>query len=123
MDDEPVIRKVVRAMLLRLGCNLILCKDGAEAIESYSESLIAGEPADILIMDLTIPGGMGGKAAVEAVLKLNQDAIVIASSGYSNDPVMTDYTKYGFAAAIAKPFRFADLEYLLIQVIKNNMQT
>ncbi|NOZ08852.1 MAG: PAS domain S-box protein [FCB group bacterium] len=123
MDDEPVIRNVVKAMLERLGCQVILSNDGAEAVQLYSDSLKADKPIDILIMDLTIPGGMGGKTAVEAVHKLNPDAVVIVSSGYSNDPVMANYSKYGFAAAIAKPFRFGDLKSVLTEVINNNLRS
>ena len=73
---------------------------------------------DIIIMDLTIPGGMGGKEAVQEILKINPKAKVVVASGYSNDPVMAHYQEYGFKASIAKPFRMAELSKIINTVLE-----
>ena len=75
----------------------------------YQELQDQGAPVDLVIMDLTIPGGMGGQEAAEKLLKIDPQAKIIVASGYSNDPVMADYKKYGFCAAVAKPFDLKDL--------------
>ncbi|RLB70186.1 MAG: hybrid sensor histidine kinase/response regulator, partial [Deltaproteobacteria bacterium] len=74
-------------------------------------------PIDLIIMDLTIPGGMGGKDAVQEILKINPDAKVIVASGYANDPVMAHYLKYGFKASIIKPFQLAELNKVINEVL------
>ena len=109
MDDEDMVRDVARAMLEQIGHDVILAKDGAEAIEFFKISHESKAPIDLIIMDLTIPGGMGGKEAVAEVLKIDKDAKVIVASGYSTDPIMAAYEEYGFCSAIVKPFQFPEL--------------
>ncbi len=109
MDDEEMIRELTQGMLEHLGCEVVLASDGAEAIDLYRRLMDSGRPVDAVIMDLTIPGGMGGREAVQELLKIDPQARVIVSSGYSNDPVMADYAKYGFRAAVAKPFTLSEL--------------
>ncbi len=104
MDDEEMLRIITEAQLTQLGHEVILTKDGSEAISKYKEMQKLGTPVDLIFMDLTIPGGMGGKEAVREILKLNPDARVIVASGYSNDPIMANYKEYGFTASLAKPF-------------------
>lgn len=104
MDDEEIIRNISEAQLTHLGHEVVLVADGQEAIERYSELRNSGSAVDLIIMDLTIPGGMGGQEAVKSILELNSTAKVIVSSGYSNDPIMANYKDYGFAAAVTKPF-------------------
>ncbi len=96
MDDEKLLRDVAKAMLNQMGHEVVLVQEGAAALEVYREHSESGEPIDIVIMDLTIPGGMGGKDAVKEMLAFDPCAKVIVSSGYSNDPIMTDCQKYGF---------------------------
>ena len=115
MDDDKMICGLVKRMLTMAGFSVETVLDGEQAIKVYQESLTAGEPFDVIIMDLTVPGGMGGKDAVEEILLINPDAKVIVSSGYSNDPIMANYQEYGFIASIAKPFKKIDL----IQVINS----
>jgi DNA-binding NarL/FixJ family response regulator len=83
--------------------------DGEEALEAYRHSRREGRPLDMVIMDLTIPGGMGGKEAVRRLLALDPDARVIVSSGYSNDPIIANFREYGFRAAVLKPYRVAEM--------------
>ena len=117
MDDEEMVRNVAKAMLTKLGNTVVLAADGVEAVKCYQQAMNSDNPIQLLIMDLTIPGGMGGKEAVQEIHKLNPEAKVIVSSGYSNDPVMANFKKYGFCAAIPKPFQFKDLSRVLSQVL------
>ena len=109
MDDEEIIRDVAGEILSHLGYEPGFAKDGEEAVEMYCRALESAEPFDVVIMDLTIPGGMGGKEAVAEILKKDPAARVIVSSGYSEDPIMSDFEKYGFCDVIAKPYRVEDL--------------
>ncbi len=109
MDDEKMIREIAKMILETNGFEVITTKDGAEVIEVYQQYQKAKKTISAIIMDLTIPGGMGGKEAVTKILALNPQARIIASSGYSNDPVMTDFHSYGFCAAITKPYLINDL--------------
>jgi CheY-like chemotaxis protein len=117
MDDEEMVRNGAKKMLTRLGHEVILSVDGAEAIKLYQKAMSSGNPIQLVIMDLTIPGGMGGKDAVQEIHKLNPGAKVIVSSGYSNDPVMANFKEYGFCATIVKPYRLQDLFRVLRQVL------
>jgi two-component system, cell cycle sensor histidine kinase and response regulator CckA len=120
MDDEEIIRELARDMLAALGYLGDFVKEGEEAIEFYRRALSAGKPYDAIIMDLTVPGGMGGKEAVEKILRLDPCAKAIVSSGYANDPIMADYRKYGFVGAVPKPYRISDLSRTLKQVLSGN---
>ncbi|MFW5906255.1 MAG: response regulator, partial [Desulfobia sp.] len=77
----------------------------------------AGRSVDLIIMDLTIPGGMGGREAVQEILAFDPGAKVIVSSGYSNDPVMSNYRGYGFKAVIFKPYKLQELRKVIDQVL------
>ena len=116
MDDEQSVRDVANAMLTHLGHEVVLVADGAEAIEVYREHHNSGRTIDFIIMDLTIPGGMGGKEAVKEILAIDQDAKVIVSSGYSNDPIMADCRQYGFCAAMVKPYQLQDFKTIISQI-------
>jgi CheY-like chemotaxis protein len=100
-------------MLSFLGYDVELACDGAEAIDLYGRAMGSDAPFDAVIMDLTIPGGMGGKDAVSEILAVDPEAKVIVSSGYSNDPIMAHYKEYGFSAAIAKPFDLQSLKNIV----------
>ncbi|MBU1566132.1 MAG: response regulator [Proteobacteria bacterium] len=117
MDDEEMLRNVAKAMLTTLGNTVVPAADGVEAIKLYQDAMNSDNPIQLVIMDLTIPGGMGGKEAVQEIHKLNPEAKVIVSSGYCNDPVMANFKKYGFCATIAKPFTLQDLSRVLSQVL------
>ncbi|XOF33618.1 MAG: response regulator [Candidatus Electrothrix sp. YB6] len=109
MDDDPMIRTLAQAQLSALGHEPLLAQDGAEAISMYRKMEEKETPVDLVILDLTVPGGMGGKEAARKILQLNPKARLIVASGYSNDPVMAEYREYGFRAAVAKPFTLREL--------------
>ncbi len=105
MDDEEIVRDVSKAMLDALGHEALLAKDGYEAIKLFKNNL---DSIDLAIMDLTIPGSMGGKEAAGEILKIAPNAKLVVSSGYSNDPVMAKYKEHGFSAAIVKPYQLEE---------------
>ena len=109
MDDDLMLRDLARSQLAALGHDAVLVKDGAEAISTYQEMQESDSPIDLVILDLTIPGGMGGKETAQKLLQLDPEAKLIVASGYSNDPVMAGYSEYGFRAAVAKPFTLKEL--------------
>ena len=113
MDDEEMIRDIAKSMLAHLGYTVITCTSGEEAIELFRDSLESKTPFGAVIVDLTIPGGLGGKQAAEQILALSPAACLIVSSGYSNDPIMANYQEYGFSAAIAKPYSIDEFEQVL----------
>jgi two-component system cell cycle sensor histidine kinase/response regulator CckA len=117
MDDDEMVRSVTKAMLEQVSHKVSLVADGDTAIKLYQESMNSESTFDLVIMDLTIPGGMGGKEASQAVLKINPKAKIIVSSGYSNDPIMANFKDYGFCDAIVKPFQFLELSRVLNKVL------
>ncbi len=104
MDDEETIREVLAKLLKHMGYDVQYAAEGGEAIELYENALSMGMPFDAVIMDLTVPGGMGGREAIKALLKIDSEAKVIVTSGYSNDPVLANYKEYGFLHILKKPF-------------------
>ena len=117
MDDQEIVRNVAAAMLDSCGYTFDFAVDGKEAIEKYISAAKSGNPFDIVIMDLTIPGGMGGKEAVKELLAIDPEAKIIVSSGYSTDPVMANYTDYGFRGRLIKPFQMKDLKKELSRIM------
>jgi signal transduction histidine kinase/CheY-like chemotaxis protein len=113
MDDEEIIRDLAVVMLEEIGFQITTCGDGAEAIRHYKHARELGLPFLAVILDLTVPGGIGGKEAAKEILAIDPTACLIVSSGYSNDPIMSDYSSYGFTGAIAKPYSLDELEKLL----------
>lgn len=120
MDDDESIRAVVGYMLQKIGCEAGFAKDGNEAIELYRKAAESGNQFDAVIIDLTIPGGMGGKETIQKLLQIDPDIRAIVSSGYSNDPVMSEFEKHGFKAVIAKPYKTSQLSKVLHKVLTKN---
>ncbi|MBC7546002.1 MAG: PAS domain S-box protein [Candidatus Sericytochromatia bacterium] len=123
MDDASSIRELMGEMLTFLGYDVAFAADGNAALEIYTEARAAGHPCDAVIMDLTVPGGMGGKEATRQLLLIDPEARVIVSSGYSNDPIMSEFRQFGFRAVIAKPYRIADLGAVLASVLDDESAT
>jgi PAS domain S-box-containing protein len=115
MDDEAMVRKVSQAMLTKLGHQVELSKDGEEAIELYKKAVTKKMPFDLVIVDLTIPNGMGGNEAAQKILEINSEAKIIVSSGYSNDPIMSNFGDFGFCGAIVKPYQLQELSKVVAQ--------
>jgi len=117
MDDEDFVRDVTGDMLMQLGYEVQLAKDGDEAIETYTRALKEGMLFDAVILDLTIPGGTGGDEAILKLLEIDPNVRGILSSGYADNNVMNDFREFGFKGVIAKPFKFDDLASIIANVI------
>jgi two-component system cell cycle sensor histidine kinase/response regulator CckA len=117
MDDEEIVRDVASAMLEHIGYAVEVAADGAKAIELYTRARNAGAPFDAVIMDLTVPGGMGGKEAAERLVEVDSDARIIVSSGYSDDPVMSNFREHGFHGIVVKPYRLEELREVVHKVL------
>jgi two-component system cell cycle sensor histidine kinase/response regulator CckA len=113
MDDEDMVGEIACQMLEYLGFDAMRVVDGVDAVKEYKKSQDDGMPFSAVIMDLSIPGGMGGEEAVREVLRLDHDAKVFVSSGYSTDPIMVNCQDYGFSGGIAKPFDLAAMQKML----------
>ncbi len=117
MDDDEAIRTVVKDLLTLLGYETAVAEDGTECIEMYEAAMEAEQPFSVVIMDLTVPGGMGGKEAIEQLREIDPEVKAIVSSGYSTDPIMSNYQQYGFKGIVAKPYNAFELSRALKEVI------
>ena len=113
MDDEKMLRKLAQQMLTRLGYDAVTARDGFEAIEIIRQQKESGNPLDIVILDLTIKGGMGGEQTVRELLKIDPNIKTVVSSGYYDDPVISQFKKYGFMESISKPYEMKSLKEIL----------
>jgi PAS domain S-box-containing protein len=118
MDDEELVRELATEMLKNLGYQPVQAEDGQQAVHAYQRSATDGTPFDAVILDLTIPGGIGGVEALKALRSLNPALKAIVSSGYSNDPVMAEFRTYGFNGVLVKPYSLAAMSEVLQHVIK-----
>jgi two-component system cell cycle sensor histidine kinase/response regulator CckA len=113
MDDEEMIRDMTAEILGEYGYHVQTCGNGEDAIALYKAAKEAGVPFSAVIMDLTIPGGMGGKETARHILDIDPHALLVVSSGYSNDPVVAEYAQFGFSAMIAKPYKATEIVQVL----------
>ena len=120
MDDEDAVRTVAGEMLSYLGFSVAFADNGEKALELYGAAQEQGTPFDAVVMDLTIPGGMGGKEAAQKLIEASPNARIIVSSGYSHDPVMAEYRTYGFASVVTKPFKIKELRDSMRQALSNS---
>ncbi|MFY9749510.1 MAG: response regulator [Methanoregula sp.] len=120
MDDEEIILDVSREVLRFLGYDAAFAKEGGAAIGLYRQEKEAGRPFDLVIIDLTIPEGMGGRETVEKLRSYDPGVKAIVSSGYTNDPVMQDYANYGFSGRLTKPYRINEMKTLLESMIQKD---
>ena len=118
MDDEEVMRDTVGDMLATLGYSVVSKENGEDAIDFIASETKANRKIAGMIFDLTVPGGMGGKAAIEEIRKVNKDIPAFVASGYADDPVMKKPTEHGFTASICKPFRRVELSEMLNKYMK-----
>jgi PAS domain S-box-containing protein len=121
MDDEEEVRNTTGDVLKRLGYTVEFADDGIRAIELYQAALRKGEHFDAVIMDLTVPGGMGGKEALTKLLDIDPAVKAIVSSGYSNDPIMANFRNHGFKGVVTKPYRIRDLGETLWDVLRKDV--
>lgn len=117
MDDEEIIRQVAGEILAVLGYTVNVCGDGEQMIHQYAQALHSGQTFDAVIMDLTIPGGMGGKEAMARLLEIDPDIKGIVSSGYNNDPILASYREHGFRGVVMKPYTVRELGNVLHEVL------
>jgi signal transduction histidine kinase/ActR/RegA family two-component response regulator len=120
MDDEEIIRKVAGQMLSHLGYEVVTAADGHEAINRYVEARAEGRPFGAVIIDLTVPGAMGGKEAIQKLTELDPGIRAIVSSGYSQDPIMSEFRKFGFCGMVAKPYKIEDLSRAVREAIMSD---
>jgi two-component system cell cycle sensor histidine kinase/response regulator CckA len=123
MDDDRFLQDVYKRLLERLGYSPVIVSDGAQALANYRQARQEGRPFAAVIMDLTIPGGMGGKEAIRHLLALDPQAVAIIASGYSRDPVIARYREHGFKDVIEKPFSNQRLSEVLWRAVRGGRQS
>jgi len=116
MDDEEPILKMAGRILGRMGYDVCAARDGAEAVAFYQREFATGDPFKLVILDLTVPGGMGGAKTIRELLKIDQAVKAVVSSGYSNDPVMANFSEYGFSGVVPKPYTKDQLTEVIISL-------
>ncbi len=119
LDDEELIRETLSEMLTLLGYEVETASEGLEAVEKYKRALEQDARFDLIIMDLTIPGGMGGKETIQEILKIDPLAVAVVSSGYSSNDILSGYQAYGFQGVLKKPYRLEELVSTIEEVLKN----
>ena len=117
MDDEETIRRLGERCLKHLGCDVQVAADGGECVRIYQAALQGGRRFDVVILDLTVPGGLGGRETIQALKAIDPSVRAIVSSGYSNDPVMARYREHGFVAVVPKPYSIDALTITLQRVL------
>lgn len=118
MDDEQIILDVTLEVLQFLGYEVQFARDGNEALALYARERDAGVPFDVVILDLSVPDGMGGREAIGKLKELDPSVKAIVSSGFANDPCVQDYASFGFAGRLAKPYKINDMKTILEQLIQ-----
>ncbi len=120
MDDEPIVRDMAAEMLGLLGYDVVVSRDGLEAVGLYESAMLSGKTFDAVAMDLTVPGAMGGIEAVSKLRTIDPEVRAIVSSGYCNDPVMGEFERYGFSGVLAKPYTAAQMSTVLDSVLRGD---
>jgi CheY-like chemotaxis protein len=118
MDDEQIILDMTRDVLDFLNYDVMFAKEGSKAIDLYKQEKAAGVPFDIVILDLSVANGLGGKETIEQLRKYDPGVKAIVSTGYMNDPAVENYSLYGFCEKLTKPYTLKDLKNLLENVMK-----
>ena len=113
MDDEPMVREIIGEMLERIGYRVAFSDNGSDAINLYSRARETGASFQAVILDIAVQVGMGGKETIKRLREIDPEVKAFAASGYTEDPVMTNFKKYGFSGAIPKPFGIENLARIL----------
>jgi CheY-like chemotaxis protein len=121
MDDEELLRSVVTRMLEIMGYETVPAADGEEAVRLYREAAESGRPFDAVILDLSVPKGMGGREAMRRLLEIDPDVVALISSGYVGDSIITEYHLYGFKGVVAKPYTSDELREALGAVLSGRI--
>jgi CheY-like chemotaxis protein len=119
MDDDVAIRDVLVDMLTQLGYQSQCVREGAEAVAVYQQARDMGQPFAAVLLDLTIPGGMGGRETIANLRAIDPQVRAIVSSGYATDTLMVHYNAYGFRGVLSKPYTMEGLEEVLQQVLQD----
>jgi len=122
MDDEEIVLDVCEQMIKNLGHRVYTARDGNELIAIYKKAIKEREPFDIVIMDLTIRGGMGGIEAISLLKQIDKNVKAVASSGYSNDSIFVKYKQYGFCAFVTKPYKFDELKKVIDKLLTISLE-
>jgi PAS domain S-box-containing protein len=117
MDDDDIIRAMATKLLRRFGLDVVCAADGSEMVEQYRLANAEGRPFAIVVMDLTVPGGMGGLQALAKLKELNPNVKAIVSSGYSSDPVLSNFREHGFCAVVSKPYDIHEFSRVLREAL------
>jgi len=115
--DKAILRAATRILSI-LGYTSVTATEGGKAVELYAGEQAAGRPFDVVILDLTVPGGLGGKDTLVRIREVDPAARAIVSSGYSNDPVMGDHRAFGFDGILTKPYGMAEMQEALVRIEK-----
>ncbi len=123
MDDDDMIRNLLNRVLTTHGYIVELAEDGGKALNLYKAAIEAGNTFDAVILDLTVPVGMGGLETARELIKIDPKAVLIVSSGYSDNAIMSDFRSYGFSGIVTKPYRVEDLISALKEIISESQTT
>ncbi len=118
MDDEDIVRSVAKEMIVALGHEVECAEDGKKAIDMFIRNRDAGTPFDLVILDLTVKGGMSGEEAISRIRAIDPDVRAIVSSGYSDSPVVANYKEFGFSGCLSKPYQIDALKSHLNSLIR-----
>ena len=120
LEDELLIRELIARNLSEAGYEVHQAAEGASAVMAYRDAMQSHEPFDLVLMDLSIPEGIGGAEAMAQIRRIDPDVVAIVSSGYSDDPVMANHEKYGFSGVLPKPYDPMELRKLVAEVLERS---
>ena len=119
MDDDTMVLDVASRMLSHLGFDFMTAKDGEEAVELYIQAHEIGQPFDVVVLDLTIKGGMGGEETVKKLIEFDPSVTALVSSGYATDNIISNFKQFGFKGIVAKPYNIKELQEKLSKISNN----
>jgi len=117
LDDEPAICEITGILLKKLGYEAVITSDGEDAIAAYRHALAEKKRFDVVILDLSIPGGIGGKEVISALHGIDPEVTALVSSGDANDPAVSDYKSFGFSGVLMKPYNKAGLDAAIRSIV------